>query len=84
MNKREVSEQVAELVIFDLENAGYKARLEKNDSRNPKKWRIVPDEELSKEDLIDFNEIKDTKQEIYIERFVQQIKQMRKALMGKV
>ena len=84
MNKKEVSEQVAELVIFDLEEAGYKAKLEKNGSKNPKKWKIVPDENLSKDELIDFNEIKDTQQEIYIERFVQQIKEMRKALIGKV
>jgi len=84
MNKREVSEQIAELVIMDLENAGYKAKLDKHDSKNPKKWKIVPDEDLSKDDLIEFNEIKDIKQDIYIERFVGQIKEMRKALIGKI
>jgi len=53
MNVRQVAQDTADFIIMDLESEGYKARLDKNGSKNPKKWKIVPDEEYTKEQLID-------------------------------
>jgi hypothetical protein len=80
MNIRQIAQDTADFIIMDLESEGFMARLDKNGSRRPKNWKIVPDEEYTREQLIDFERIKNEKRDFYFSRTRQQINDMKAAL----
>jgi hypothetical protein len=84
MNVRQVAQDTADFIIMDLESEGYKARLDKNGSKNPKKWKIVPDKEYTKEQIKEFERIKNEKRELYFRRTKDQINQMKESLGLKI
>jgi len=84
MNVRQVAQDTADFIIMDLESEGFKARLDKKGSKRPKNWKIVPDEEYTREQLIDFERIKNEKRDFYFTRTRNQIDQMKEALGLKI
>ena len=62
---KEVVEDIANMVIEDLENAGYRAQLVKH-KRKISSWKIEPIDDLDGLQLQEFNEIKAKKSEEYI------------------
>ena len=84
MNVRQVAQDNADFIIMDLESEGFKARLDKNGSRRPKNWKIVPDDEYSREQLKEFERIKNEKRDLYFDRTRNQINQMKEALGLKI
>lgn len=79
MKPRQMAEDMANMVIEDLEEEGFKAKLVKK-GFTISSWRIVPTEKLTPEQQQDFDFIKDQRQELYKSRTMDQIKQMRKSL----
>lgn len=84
MNIKQVANDIADFVIMDLEDEGFKARLEKNNSKKPKNWKIVPIGEYSKSEINKFNKIKDERTEFYKQRTKNQINQMKESLGLKI
>lgn len=59
LNIVNISEDLAYMVMRDLEEAGFMTELKKEKIKKPKTWRIIPLEELSPTDMIRFNELKE-------------------------
>jgi hypothetical protein len=79
MKPRQMAEDMANMIIEDLEEEGFKAKLVKK-GWAPSKWKIEPVDDLNEDQLQDFNYIKDKRQELYKQRTMDQIKQMRKSI----
>ena len=79
MKPRQMAEDMANMIIEDLEEEGFKAKLVKK-GWAPSKWKIEPIDDLTGDELHDFNYIKDQRQELYKRRTMDQIKQMRKSI----
>lgn len=82
MNVKQIAEDTADFIIYDLEKKGFKAKLEKNNSKKPKNWKIIPIEKLTPEQQKEFEQIKNEKRDFYFTRTKEQIKQMKKAILG--
>lgn len=68
---------IAECIISDLAEEGWKAKLVTN--KNWKKLKIVPAEPLSPDDLEKFNEEKNRIQMPYLNQYIETLKEVRKA-----
>lgn len=83
LNIKQMAEDTASFIIRDLNKAGYNAKLEKNNSKKPKNWKITPTDTLTQKQKEEFERIKKEKQDLYLGRTQDSIKQMRNALIGK-
>jgi len=80
MNIRQIAEDTADFIIMDLESEGFKARLDKKGSKRPKNWKIVPVEDYTREQLIEFERIKNVKRDFYFSRTKRQINDIKESL----
>jgi len=78
-NPKQVVEDIAEMVIYELEQAGYRAKLVKH-KRNISSWKIEPTDDLDAIQLKEFNKIKQEKTEEYKAMTKASIQNMRSRL----
>ena len=79
MKPRQMAEDMANMIIEDLEEEGFKAKLVKK-GWAISKWKIEPIDDLTEDELQEFNFIKEQRQELYKKRTMDQIEQMRKSI----
>ena len=80
-NIKYIADDIAFMVVDDLKDAGFKAKLVKPNPKRTSTWRIQPEEELSPEDLEKFNKIKDESTERWKEDHKIRLKNLKKDIL---
>lgn len=83
LNVKQIAEDMATFVIEDLKEEGFDAKLIKHNEKKPQTWKIVPCNELSEEDMLRFNELKEEFVTMYRDGKLDYLKSMKKAVIGK-
>jgi hypothetical protein len=73
-----IAENLADMVMEDLLEAGYECKLIKQKPKKPKTWRIVPKASLSDEEQFEFDSLKEERTNIYVEMEKERLKEMYK------
>lgn len=81
MNVKQIAEDMANLVIDDLKEEGFEAKLVKHKEKKPKTWKIIPVNKLNDEEQKRFDEIKETQVTFYRDSKIDMMKDMRKAII---
>lgn len=78
----ELVNDIANMVIDDLEQAGYKAKLVKH-KKNIGSWRIQPIYKLTDQQLEEFNKIKQEKTDKYVKMNEISIQNLKRSIKNK-
>ena len=80
-NKKQVAEDIAEMVIFDLAEEGFEAKLVKHKTKKPQTWKIIPVYSLQPKDQERFDKIKEEKVTLYRDSKINEIKEIRNSIL---
>jgi len=82
LDVKQIAQDMAELVIFDLQEEGFEAKLVKHNPKKPKTWKIIPVNMLNSEEQKRFDEIKETQVTFYRDSKIDMIKDIKKGITG--
>jgi len=76
-------QRIADFVLEDLRDAGFNPELIKQNPKKPKTWRIENKDFLNDKKQKEFDKIKDESTEIWKEAEINNIKEIRKVIIGR-
>lgn len=82
LNVKQIAEDMANLVIDDLGEEGFEAKLVKHNPKKPKTWKIIPVNTLNDEEQKRFDEIKETQVTFYRDSKIDMLKDIKKGITG--
>ncbi len=82
LNVKQIAEDMANLVIDDLKEEGFKAKLIKYKEKKPKTWKIVSVNVLDNEEQKRFDEIKERQVTYYRDTKIGMIKDIKRSITG--
>ena len=82
LNVKQIAEDMANLVIDDLKEEGFKAKLIKYKEKKPKTWKIVSVNTLDDEEQKRFDEIKERQVTYYRDTKIGMIKDIKRSITG--
>ena len=82
LNVKQIAEDMANLVIDDLKEEGFEAKLIKYKEKKPKTWKIVSVNTLDDEEQKRFDEIKERQVTYYRDTKIGMIKDIKRSITG--
>ena len=82
LNVKQIAEDMANLVIDDLKEEGFEAKLIKYKEKKPKTWKIVSVNVLDNEEQKRFDEIKERQVTYYRDTKIGMIKDIKRSITG--